>query len=353
MASVSDTKLIIALDAMGGDDAPHIVLAGAEAAHLVYPHVQFLLYGNELVLTPLLAKFPKLQKVSRIVHAETAVSPEDKPSSALRYGKRSSMRLAIDAVSKGEAAAVVSAGNTGALMAMSKIVLKTLPAIDRPAICTILPTIRGKSVMLDLGANVDCNSDNLYQFALMGNAFARVMLKCDTPTIGLLNIGSEDVKGNDVVKSAALLLKESVVPLDFVGYIEGNDIAEGTVDVVVTDGFSGNIALKTAEGTAKICRDFMKKAFKSSLLSRLGFLLAKPALSHFFGRIDHRFYNGAMFVGLNGIVVKSHGGTDAIGFSNAIIVAIELASNTINDKIIEEVTRSQQAVTPPVTMEAF
>lgn len=352
MTSASDTKLIIALDAMGGDNAPYAVLAGAEEAHATYPHVQFLLYGNEAILTPILTKFPQLQTVSRIVHAETVVAPEDKPSAALRQGKRSSMRLAIDAVRANEAAAVVSAGNTGALMAMSKIVLKTLAGIDRPAICTILPTIRGKSVMLDLGANVDCNSENLYQFALMGNAFAKVMLRLESPTIGLLNIGSEDVKGNEVVKSAAILLKETAVPLNFIGYVEGNDIAEGTADVVVTDGFSGNIALKTAEGTAKICRDFMRQAFKSTLLSRIGFLLAKSALTKFFSRIDHRRYNGAMLVGLNGVIVKSHGGADALGMCNAICVAIELAAHAINDKIIEEVARSHQTSLQPVIMEA-
>ncbi len=351
MTTASDTKLIIALDAMGGDNAPHAVLAGAENAHAAYPDVQFLLYGDEATLAALLPGYPKLQSVSRIMHAEAVVSPDDKPSTALRQGKRSSMRLAIDAVNSGEAAAMVSAGNTGALMAMSKIVLKTLPGIDRPAICTIMPTIRGKTVMLDLGANVDCNSDNLFQFALMGNAFARVMLKVESPTIGLLNIGSEDVKGNEVVKSAAALLKETAVPLNFIGYVEGNDIAEGTADVVVTDGFSGNIALKTAEGTAKICRDFMKQAFRSSLLARIGCLLARPALTKFFSRIDHRFYNGAMLVGLNGIIVKSHGGADALGLSSAICVAIELAAHTINNKIIDEVAHSHQ-VASPLLMEA-
>lgn len=351
MTSASGTKLTIALDAMGGDNAPHAILAGAESACASYPDVQYLLYGNEDILKPLLSGYPKLQSACRIVHAETVVAPEDKPSAALRQGKRSSMRLAIDAVSNNEAAAMVSAGNTGALMAMSKIVLKTLPGIDRPAICTIIPTIRSKSVMLDLGANVDCNSDNLYQFALMGSAFARVMLQLENPTIGLLNIGSEDAKGNEVVKLAATLLKDASSALNFIGYVEGNDIAEGTADVVVTDGFSGNIALKTAEGTAKICRDFMKQAFRSSLLSRIGFLLAKPALTRFFKRIDHRLYNGAMFVGLNGVIVKSHGGADALAIQNAVSVAIELASHSINEQIIAEVTLSQQATLHPEFME--
>jgi glycerol-3-phosphate acyltransferase PlsX len=334
--------LVIALDAMGGAHAPHSVLAGADKIRLRYSNISFLLYGNETAIAPLLNELPELRQCSTIIHAPTTISDEEKPSVALRQGKDSSMRLAIDAVKEKQAAAMVSSGNTGALMAMGKIVLRTLDGIDRPAIVTNLPTMKGKTVMLDLGANVDCTADNLFQFALMGNAFAKVTLGCKNPTIGLLNIGSEDTKGNETVKAAAILLKETLLPLNFAGYVEGTDIAEGTVDVVVTDGFTGNIALKTAEGTAKICKNILREASKASLLSRIGFWLASCNLRKAFRKLDNRYYNGAMLVGLNGIIVKSHGNTDAIGFEHAISVAIELALYDINDKITEEVRLSQQ-----------
>jgi phosphate acyltransferase len=346
LGTAPDTPLVIALDTMGGDHAPRSVLAGANTICARYSNVTFILYGNETLITPVLDTLPTLKQRSRIVHTSNAILSDDKPSAALRQGKDSSMRLAIDAVKNGTATAMVSAGNTGALMAMAKIVLRTLEGIDRPAIITTIPTLKGKTVMLDLGANVECNADNLFQFALMGDAFARVTLGLESPTIGLLNVGSEDTKGNDTVKAAAAMLKETSLPLNFTGYVEGTDIAEGTVDVVVTDGFTGNIALKTAEGTAKMCRDFLKEAFGGSLLSKLGYLLARPSLKRAFNRLDNRLYNGAMLVGLNGIVVKSHGGTDAIGFEHAISVAIELALHGINDKITEEVHLSQHVTVP-------
>lgn len=347
MADTLGKPLIIALDAMGGDHAPYSVLAGAEEARKRHKDVSFILYGNETKINPILNTFPELKARCAIVHTENIILSDDKPSAALRQGKNSSMRLAIDALKEQKAAAMVSAGNTGALMAMAKIVLRTLEGIDRPAIITTIPTMKGKLVMLDLGANVDCTADNLFQFAIMGNALAKITLGLQSPTIGLLNIGSEDTKGNDTVKAASTMLKETILPLNFSGYVEGTDIAEGTVDVIVTDGFSGNIALKTAEGTAKICRNFLKEAFETSLLSKIGYLLARPSLKKAFNRLDNRLYNGAMLIGLNGIVVKSHGGTDAIGFSNAISVAIELAIHGINDKITEEVFLSQQ-ISPPI-----
>jgi len=336
-----DKTLVIALDAMGGTGAPRSVVEAAAKTCLRYDDAAFILYGDEAKLIPLLNKFSVLKPRCTIVHTEDTVLDDDKPSVALRQGKTSSMRLAIDAVKEGKATAVVSAGNTGALMAIAKIVLRTLDGIDRPAIVTPIPTMIGKTVMLDLGANVECSANNLFQFALMGNAFAKVVLGHNNPTIGLLNVGSEESKGNDTVKAAAVLLKETKLPLNFTGYVEGSDIAEGTVDVVVTDGFTGNIALKTAEGTAKTCRNFLRQAFTDSLLARIGYLLVSRSLKKAFNKLDGRLYNGAMLVGLNGIVVKSHGGTDAIGFANAIGVAIELARHGINDKIIEEVRLSQ------------
>ena len=339
--------LVIALDAMGGDNAPYAVIAGTDAMRKRYSNVSYILFGDEAKIVPLLNQFPDLKLLCTIVHTENAILSEDKPSVALRQGKDSSMRLAIDAVKDNRAAAVVSSGNTGALMAIAKIVLRTLEGIDRPAIATTIPTLKDKLVMLDLGANVDCTAENLFQFALMGNAFAKVALECENPKIGLLNVGSEDTKGNDVVKAAAVRLRETTLPLNFVGYIEGDDIAEGTVDVVVADGFVGNIALKTAEGTAKMCGTFLKQAFSDSLLSRIGYLLARKAIKKGFNRLDNRLYNGAMLVGLNGIVVKSHGGTDALGFAHAVSVAIELAIHSINDKIIQEVRLSQANTKSP------
>lgn len=327
---------VIALDAMGGDHSPHSVLSGAEEILKKHSHVFFILFGNEALLSSELAQFPLLKNFCRIVHAATVIAAGEKPSIALRQGKQSSMRMAIDAVREGVAQAAVSAGNTGALMAMAKIVLRTLPDIDRPAICTLIPTLKGRSVMLDLGANIECNEENLYQFAVMGDAFAKTLLKLPQPKVGLLNVGAEDMKGHEIIRSASHLIKQSFLAPQFHGYIEGNDIAEGTVDIIVTDGFSGNIALKTAEGTAKICREFLKQSFNHSLAAKIGFFLAKPSLKKLFQRIDHRFYNGAMFLGLNGIIVKSHGHADSIGFANAIQVAMTLATENINAKITQE-----------------
>ena len=249
------------------------------------------------------------------------------------------MSLAVDAVGRGEAHGVVSAGNTGALMAFAKIVLKTLPGIDRPAMGSIFPTQRGESVMLDLGANIGCNSANLVQFAIMGEVFARNVLGVNEPTVGLLNIGSEEGKGNETIRNAAATLRQSGLPIQFHGFVEGDDIAAGTVDVVVTDGFAGNIALKTAEGTARLYGGYIRNAFKRSLMSRAGYLLARPALKMLRERLDPRTYNGAMFLGVNGVAVKSHGGTDHKGFANALSVAADMVSQGINPKIIEEMSR--------------
>jgi phosphate acyltransferase len=342
-------SITIALDAMGGDQAPRIVLKGADKALTRYPQAQFLLFGAEDKIKPLLAKMPRLARCATIQHTDELVTNEAKPSLALRSGRRSSMRLAIDAVAEAKADCVVSAGNTGALMAMAKFALKTLPGIDRPAIASFFPTMRGESVMLDLGANVECDADNLTQFALMGDAFARTVLGLTHPTIGLLNVGSEDLKGNDAVRSAATRLRAPNSPVKFHGFIEGNDIANGTVDVVVTDGFTGNIALKTAEGTARMFGEFVRAAFKHSVLARVGYLLAADALRKMRQRMDPRRYNGAMLLGLNGIVVKSHGGADALGFANAIGVAVDMKINGFVDQIRDELARLSAIQTPPST----
>ncbi|MCH7485737.1 MAG: phosphate acyltransferase PlsX [Proteobacteria bacterium] len=339
-------RLTLSLDAMGGDLAPRMVVEGIDIALGKLPDVDYLLFGDESVLNPLLDQFGRVRGAVQVRHTEDAVSDDEKPGTALRSGRNSSMRLAINAVADGEAAGVVSAGNTGALMAMAKFVLKTLPGIDRPAIATYFPTLRGETVMLDLGANVECSSDNLVQFAVMGEVFARNVLGLEQPTIGILNIGVEGLKGNEAVKEAALILQETSLPIKFYGFVEGDDIGKGTVDVVVTDGFTGNIALKTAEGTVKLFGQFLKEALLSSPMSRLGAFLARPALETLRKRVDPRQYNGAMLVGLNGICVKSHGNTDAFGFSNAIRVAVELITDGYNEGIKKDFQKLNAGGTP-------
>ena len=339
---MSDT-ITIALDAMGGDRAPAIVLKGAEIALQRHPGVRYLLFGAEDEVRPLLAKLPSLSEVVTVYHTSEVVADDAKPSLALRAGRPSSMKLAIDAVADGRADGVVSAGNTGALMAMAKSALKMLPGIDRPAIASFFPTQRGESVMLDLGANVECDAENLVQFALMGDVFARTVLGLTEPTVGLLNVGAEDLKGNDAVRAASAQLRLAVTPIQFYGFIEGDDIAAGTVDVVVTDGFTGNIAVKTAEGTAKLFSESLEAAFRHSLLARVGYVFARGALKKLRMRCDPRRYNGAMLLGLGGIAVKSHGSTDAFGFANAIGVAIDMKVNGFLDKIRFELARLSEA----------
>jgi len=332
--------LTIALDAMGGDNAPHCVVEGAQLALRRYDNIRFILYGDRAKIEPLFKLFPTVEPYCEIIHTDVFVAPHDKPSVALRRGGQSGMRMAIDAVKEGKADCMVSAGNTGALMAMAKLVFRTLPGISRPAIAALVPTVKGDCVMLDLGANVECDANDLVQFAIMGDAFARAVLSLQSPKIGLLNVGSEDMKGNDEVKQASQMLRNPELGLDFYGFVEGNDIAEGTVDVVVTDGFTGNVALKTAEGIGRMVSRYVSNAFKSSLGSKLGYLLAKPAIAQLRKSLDPRRRNGAMFLGLNGIAVKSHGSADGYSYYFALRVAAELASSRINHKILEELKLS-------------
>ncbi len=336
-------KLVIALDAMGGDNAPACVVQGADITLQKYDTVHFLLFGDSAKIEALFRQYPKVRMFSDVIHTDVAIPAHEKPSVALRRGSNSSMRLAIDAVKEGRADCVVSAGNTGALMAMSKIVLRTLPGISRPAIAALIPTLRGDSVMLDLGANIESGANELVQFAMMGDAFARVVLSLRQPKIGLLNVGSEEMKGHDEIKEAYNILRNNNLGIDFHGFVEGNDIAEGTVDVVVTDGFTGNIALKTAEGTGKMVSHYVSNAFRSSLRPKLGYLLAKPAIDNLKKSLDARRRNGAMFLGLGGIAIKSHGSADGYGYYRALRVAIELVSNQINQKILEEIKLSNPA----------
>jgi glycerol-3-phosphate acyltransferase PlsX len=333
------SQLVIALDAMGGDRAPQIVVRGAEIARERHPEVRFLMFGDEAKITPLISRYPELQQVTTLRHTEMAIRSEDKPSTALRSGRESSMRLAIDSVRNGEANAVISAGNTGALMAIAKFVLKTLPGIDRPAICGFFPTARGVTAMLDLGANVKCDAQNLVQFAVMGEVFARTVLGLERPTIGLVNVGVEDLKGVEEVREAAAILRATDLPIEFKGFIEGTDIAGGTVDVVVTDGFTGNVALKTAEGIVRLYAGFLREAFRANFFSKLGYFFARRSIAKLREKIDPREYNGAMLLGLNGIVVKSHGGTDALGFANAIGVGIDMALHGFIEKMTHDFAR--------------
>ena len=342
-------EITIALDAMGGARAPEMVLRGAEIALQRHPGLRFMIFGEENRLGPLLAKLPQLAATVELHHTSEVVMDDDKPSVALRSGRQSSMRLAIDAVAEGLADGVVSAGNTGALMAMAKFALKTLPGIDRPAIASFFPTQRGESVMLDLGANVECDAENLVQFALLGDAFARSVLGLIEPTVGLLNVGSADQKGNDAVRAAGLRLRSAASPIRFYGFIEGDDIPAGTVDVVVTDGFTGNVVVKTVEGTAKLFTEYMSAAFRHSLSARIGYFFARNALRKLRMRLDPRRYNGAVFLGLCGIAVKSHGSTDSLGFAHAVGVAVDMTLNGFLDKIRVDLTRLNAAPAAPQT----
>ena len=330
----------LALDAMGGDGAPRQVIQGMDIARERYPNLEFIVFGDENQIEPLIRRQSRLVDCCEIRHTLDAIADTDKPSQALRRGTNSSMRLAIDAVRAGDAQGVISAGNTGALLAVAKFVLKTLPGISRPAFASFFPTVKGESVMLDLGANIECDADNLVQFAVMGTAFSRAVIGVERPRVALLNVGAEELKGHEALKGAAERLRAVDSPaMEFLGYVEGDDIPAGTADVVVTDGFTGNVALKTAEGTAKLIITFLRGAFRRSLMSRLGYLLARGAIAALRERIDPRIYNGAMFVGLNGIVVKSHGGADAMGFASAIGVAHDMVHGKISDRIIEELQR--------------
>jgi phosphate acyltransferase len=329
-------KVRIALDAMGGDHGPSVVVAGAELALTRHPQNEFLFFGNTSLVAPLIATRPALQSASRLVHTDIAVRMEDKPSQALRQGRRkSSMWLAIEAVKKRQADVAVSAGNTGALMAMSKFELKTLAGIERPAIAALWPTLRGESVVLDVGASIGADAEHLVDLAVMGAAMARILFGFDRPTVGLLNIGVEEVKGLEPVREAGRILREERLPdLDYVGFVEGDDIGRGKADVVVTEGFAGNIALKTAEGTARQVAEYLRDAMSRSLGARIGYLFARSAFAQLRERMDPRRANGGVFLGLNGIVIKSHGGTDAEGYA----AAIELGDSVVRDQLLAKIT---------------
>ncbi len=333
----------IALDAMGGDFGPDVVLPGAELAAINRTDTEFLLFGDEAKLRPLLDRQKHLKQRAKIVHTPVAVRMGDKPSKALREGRRnSSMWLSIDAVRKGEADVAVSAGNTGALMAMSKICLKMMPGIERPAIAAVWPTIRGESIVLDLGASIGADKNNLVDMAVMGAATARILFDLEQPTIGLLNVGVEEMKGVEEVREAGQILRE-LNSKDFIyhGFVEGDDIGKGTVDVVVSEGFSGNIALKAAEGTAKQIKEYLRAAMMRTWRAKIGAYLARDAFRAVADKVDPRKVNGGVFLGLNGIVVKSHGGTDAEGYAHAIDVGYDMARHELLARIASSIANSE------------
>jgi glycerol-3-phosphate acyltransferase PlsX len=325
----------LAIDAMGGDDAPDMIIGGVGLAQKAYPQVFFLLYGDEGRIAPLISQYGLDPARIQVIHTDEVITGDMKPSAALRGSKSSSMRLAIEAVAEGRADAVVSAGNTGAYMALSKMILKTLPGIDRPAIAASIPTMLGRGVMLDLGANVECTTENLLQFALMGQVFSQQVLGNKVPSVGLLNIGEEDLKGNAVIKETHAILKEKQWVSNFKGFVEGTDVLTGKVDVIVTDGFTGNVSIKTAEGSFTIFKQFLVANFNRNWWTRFTYLLASPVLKAFSNQFDPRRNNGAPFLGLNGISVKSHGNTDASGFSYAIAVAVDMVDRDVNRLIRE------------------
>ncbi len=346
VVAVSD-PYTLAVDAMGGDGAPDIIVAGLDLAAERHPSARYLLVGDEAKLGPLLNHYKRAAAVCTVRHASEIISGDLKPTAALRV-RGSSMRVAIDAVAGEEAYGVVSAGNTGALLALAKIVIKTLPGIDRPAMAGIGPSARGDVVMLDLGANVSCTTRNLVEFAVMGDVFARTVLGLTAPTIGLLNVGSEELKGDDRLRLAAETLRASHIGAQFHGFVEGHDIAAGTTDVVVTDGFTGNVALKTGEGALKLMAGMLRQVFSASIGAKIAYVLARPGLERLREWLDPRRYNGAVLLGLKGVVVKSHGGTDALGFAHAIDVAMDMVVHRFNERISEGLARMAPVRAEPV-----
>ena len=324
----------IALDAMGGDHGPEVVIPGAALSLERHPALSFIFFGDETRINPVLARHSALQGRARVVHTAHVISMDEKPSQALRRGKGSSMWLTLDAVKKGEAHAAVSAGNTGALMAMSKVILRTVSGIERPALAALWPTINAECIVLDVGANVGATARKLSEFALMGAAMARAIFHIERPTVGLLNVGVEDIKGVEEVREAHAWLRGGTdLPFIYKGFVEGDQIGHGAADVIVVEGFAGNIALKTAEGTARQIGVYLKGAMTSSPVTKLGALLARGGFKVLKAKMDPRRLNGGTFLGLKGISVKSHGGTDAFGFASAVDLAYEMADSGLIDRL--------------------
>lgn len=329
----------LAIDAMGGDEGPAMVLPGLAVALVRCPTLRFEIFGDEEAIGRILASHPALAEVSTIHHTTVSIPMDAKPSQALRIGRRdSSMWRALLAVRNGGAGAMVSAGNTGALMAMARFCLRPMAGVERPALAAIWPTVRGESIVLDVGASIGVDTENLVTHAILGAAMARAVFGIERPTVGLLNIGVEEVKGLEEVREAGQQLREAqIAGMRYEGFVEGDDIGRGSVDVVVTEGFSGNIALKTAEGTARQLAEYLRMSIGRTLRARIGYLLAKPAFVRLRDKMDPRKINGAVFLGLNGLVIKSHGGTDEEGFASAVELAHDMVRNALQERIAADV----------------
>ncbi|MEL7230567.1 MAG: phosphate acyltransferase PlsX [Pseudomonadota bacterium] len=328
----------IALDVMGGDHGPEVVLAGAEISRRRYPEIRYLLHGEPDAVLPFLEKFDRLKEESEFRPCDISITMEDKPSQALRHGRRvSGMWQALESVKNDEADVMVSAGNTGALMAMSRFCLRMMPGIERPALAAVWPNMQGESVVLDVGATIGADAEALVDYALMGSAMFRALYDADRPRVGLLNIGVEEVKGLEEIKSAGARLKDiNLKTMDYRGFVEGDDLGKGGVDVVVTEGFTGNIALKSAEGTAAQVGSYLREAMSRTLMAKIGYFFAKTAFGALREKMDPRKVNGAVMLGLNGIVIKSHGGTDAVGIASAIDVGHNMVRNQLMEKIAND-----------------
>lgn len=339
-----DGKIKIAVDAMGGDVGPDVTVDGCARSLERHPDIEFLLIGDSALIQPRIDALPALKAASTCIHTDVSIQMGDKPSQALRKGRRvSSMWKAVEAVKNGEADVAVSAGNTGALMAMAKVCLRTLASVERPALAAIWPTLKGRSIVLDLGASIGADAQHLVDLSIMGSAMAQIILGIEKPKVGLLNVGVEEIKGIEEVKAAGRILRESEIGhLDYHGFVEGDDLGSGRVDVVVTEGFTGNIALKAAEGTAKQIAHYLKLEMGGSLMSKIGYLFAKKAFANLRDRMDPRQSNGAVFLGLDGIVIKSHGGTDAFGFSGAVDIGYDMVRQDLQKRIRDSLAEAEE-----------
>ncbi|MFM7084691.1 MAG: phosphate acyltransferase PlsX [Hyphomicrobium sp.] len=326
----------LALDAMGGDFGPDVVIPGAALSLTRHPQISFIFYGDEQRILSNLERYPKLKSSSRVIHTSLVVAMHDKPSQALRRGKGSSMWMSLEAVKNGEAHATVSGGNTGALMAMARLIMRPMSGIERPAIAALWPTIKSECIVLDVGANIGASARQLVDFALMGAAMARALFHVERPTVGLLNVGVEEVKGGEEVREANAILKSVELPLEYRGYVEGDEIGQGACDVVVVEGFAGNIALKTAEGTARQIGQYLKDSMGRTFLSKMGAFMARGGFKVLKHKMDPRRVNGGTFLGLNGIAVKSHGGIDALGYASAVDLAYEMSQSGLLGRLVSD-----------------